>query len=66
MVTEKVRERRSCIAVRQQTKNALDSVKHPGQSYDGVIQEVIKFWKKEHGLEETVQVSSPVEIGQAG
>ena len=45
MVTE-VRERRSCIAVRQQTKDDLDSVKHPGQSYDGVIQDLLEFWKQ--------------------
>ncbi len=45
MVT-KVRERRSCIAVRQQTKDGLDSVKHPGQSYDGVIQDLLQFWKQ--------------------
>ncbi len=46
MVTEKVRERRCCIAVRQQTKNALDSVKRPGQTYDGVIQDLLQFFKQ--------------------
>jgi len=46
VVTTKIRERRSCIAVRQQTKDDLDSIKHPGQSYDGVIQDLIRFWNE--------------------
>ena len=45
MVT-KVRERQRCIAVKQQTKDGLDSIKHPGQSYDGVIQDLLEFWKQ--------------------
>jgi len=56
--------RRTTIAILQQTKHTLDSIKHLGQSYEGVIQELIKFWKKEHGLEETV-VPLDVERGQA-
>ena len=38
--------KRTTIAISQQTKNALDSVKHPGQTYDGVIQELLEFWKE--------------------
>lgn len=38
--------RRTTIAILQQTKHTLDSIKHPGQSYDGVIQELVKFWKQ--------------------
>jgi len=34
------------IAVSRQTKDALVSIKHPGQSYDGVIQELVKFWRE--------------------
>ena len=34
------------IAVSRQTKDSLDSVKHPGQSYDGIIRELIDLWKK--------------------
>jgi len=44
--TKEVRERRPCIAVKQQTKDGLDSIKHPGQSYDGVIQDLLEFWKQ--------------------
>ncbi|GAI13692.1 unnamed protein product [marine sediment metagenome] len=46
VVTKEVRERSRCIAVRQQTKDALDLIKHPGQSYDGVIQDLLEFWKQ--------------------
>jgi len=28
------------------TKEALDSIKHPGQSYDGLIQELVRYWKE--------------------
>ncbi len=44
MVT-KESARRSCISVSLETKNALDLIKHEGQSYNGLIQELIKFWK---------------------
>ena len=37
------------IAVSQRTKDALDSIKHPGQSYDGLIQELVNFLKEEGG-----------------
>ena len=45
-VVNEVRERRLCIAVKQQTKDGLDLIKHPGQSYDGVIQDLLEFWKQ--------------------
>ena len=38
--------KRTTIAILQQTKHTLDSIKHPGQSYDGVIQELVQFWKQ--------------------
>ena len=37
---------RACISISGQTKNTLDSIKHPGQSYNGLIQELVKFWKE--------------------
>jgi len=30
----------------QTTKDGLDSIRHPGQSYDGLIQELVRFWKE--------------------
>ena len=38
--------KRTTIAILQRTKDSLDSVKHRGQTYDGVIQELIDLWKK--------------------
>ena len=38
--------KRTTIAILQQTKGGLDSIKHPGQSYDGVIQDLLEFWKQ--------------------
>jgi len=38
--------RRSSISISRQTKDALDSIKHEGQSYNGLIQELVKFWKE--------------------
>ncbi len=36
---------RSSLNISRLTKDALDSIKHSGQSYDGLIQELVKFWK---------------------
>ena len=44
MVTDE--SKRTTIAISERTKDGLDSVKHPGQTYDGVIQELIASWKK--------------------
>lgn len=46
VVTREESERHPCIAVKQQTKDGLDSIKRPGQSYDGVIQDLISFWNE--------------------
>ena len=37
---------RASINVMRTTKVALDSIKHPGQSYDGLIQELVRYWKE--------------------
>ena len=39
-------EERSTIGLSRRTKQALDSIKHPGQTYEGLIQELIMFWKE--------------------
>lgn len=36
---------RKCISISPQTKDGLDSIKHAGQSYNGLIQELVKFWR---------------------
>jgi len=40
---------RSSLSVSRKTKDSLDSIKHSGQSYDGLIQELVKFWKDKKG-----------------
>jgi len=34
------------ISISQQAKKSLDSIKHQGQSYDSLLQELVKFWKE--------------------
>ena len=49
------RKRRASLSISKETKGLLDSIKHTGQSYEGLIQELIKLWGKEHGVEESGQ-----------
>ena len=63
VVTNRIRGR-SSISLSRRTKDALDAIKHPGQSCDGLIQELIKLWEKEHGVEETARAPSAVERGK--
>lgn len=37
---------RASIGISRTTKGSLDSIKHSGQSYDGLIQELVTFWKE--------------------
>jgi hypothetical protein len=37
---------RTTIKINIETKVKLDSLKHPGQSYDGIIKEIIEKLKK--------------------
>jgi len=46
-------EKRSSISLSQSTKDNMDSIKHPGQSYDGLIQELVQFWKERKGKSKT-------------
>lgn len=40
------RRGRSSLSVSRRTKDMLDLIKHEGQSYDGLIQELVKFWNE--------------------
>ncbi|MFC2008222.1 hypothetical protein ACFLT0_00835 [Chloroflexota bacterium] len=37
--------KRASVSVAKETKGFLDSIKRPGQSYDGVIRELVMSWK---------------------
>lgn len=47
----KDKPKRLTVSLSQQTKEELDTIKHTGQSYDGVTQELIKLWRREKGIE---------------
>jgi predicted CopG family antitoxin len=44
--------KRASISISKETKEFLDSIKRPGQSYDGVIRELVISWKKNQEGEE--------------
>lgn len=53
--------KQASLSISNETKGLLDSIKHPGQSYNGLIQELIRFWEKEHGVEENKVVQKDAE-----
>ena len=57
MVTQPMK--RSHLSISKQTKNDLDSIKHPGQSYDGLLKELVKFWEEKHLITETADKVEP-------
>lgn len=36
---------RAVINISQEAKSQMDDIKLEGQSYDGIIRELVKFWK---------------------
>jgi len=55
---------RAGLNILRQTKDDLDSIKHSGQSYDGLLQELVKFWK-DKGSEYVIQVQKKREKSTA-
>ena len=45
-------KKRVTVSISRETKEVLDSIKRPGQSYDGVIRELVNCWKKKQEAEE--------------
>ena len=43
--------RRYSLNISKQTKDLLSSIKHTGQSYDGLIQDLVKHWKERKRME---------------
>ena len=43
-----MRQRRTHISLKIRTKETLDSIRAQGQSYDGIIQELIGQWWQNH------------------
>ena len=38
--------KRASVSISKETKGFLDSIRRPGQSYDGVIRELVMHWKE--------------------
>ena len=49
------KKNRASLSISKETKALLDSIKHTGQSYNGLIQELVEVWKKEHRVEESAR-----------
>jgi len=43
--------KRASVSISMETKEFLDSIKRPGQSYNGVIQELAMCWRKKQEAE---------------
>jgi len=44
-------KKRVSVSISMETKAMLDSVKHTGQSYNGLLQELVAFWNRQKGAE---------------
>jgi len=40
---------RAVINISQEAKSQMDDIKVEGQSYDGIIRELVKFWQEKKG-----------------
>ena len=47
------KKNRATVSISKETKGLLDSIKHTGQSYDGLIRELVMYWKKRKEAEAT-------------
>lgn len=48
----KKRKTRASLSISKETKGLLDSIKHTGQSYDGLIRELVTYREKKREAEE--------------
>jgi hypothetical protein len=39
-------KKRVTVSISRETKDFLDSIKHTGQSYEGLIRDLVMCWKK--------------------
>lgn len=44
----KKRQGRATVSMSIQTKEELDGIKHTGQSYEGLLRDLVDFWQKAH------------------
>jgi len=48
-------KKRASLNITKEVKEKLDEVKHTGQSYDGLIQELVKHWEMRQETKEVVK-----------
>jgi hypothetical protein len=48
-----VRQRRGHVSLKAETLDALDSIRALGQSYDGIVQELIALWRQNNAKRDT-------------
>ena len=46
MVVNRIRKQRPTLSISIEAKDLLDSIRHIGQSYDGLIKELVAYWKQ--------------------
>lgn len=44
-------KKRVSLSISEETKAMLDLIKHIGQSYNGLLHELVAFWNKQRGTE---------------
>lgn len=42
-------KKRAVVNISQEVKSQMDDIKLEGQSYDGIIREMVAFWKDKKG-----------------
>jgi len=50
-------KKRVTVSISKETKEFLDSIKHTGQSYEGLIRELALCWQKKKEMEEKKMTS---------
>jgi hypothetical protein len=45
-------KKRVTVSISKETKEFLDSIKHTGQSYEGLIRDLVTCWKRKEKMEE--------------
>ena len=51
-------KKRVTVSISKETKEFLDSIKHTGQSYEGLIRELVVCWRKKQEADETKLTST--------
>jgi predicted CopG family antitoxin len=56
-------KKRATINISLEAKSMLDSIRSSGQSYDGTIRELVKFWREKRGILDARRAKNQKVIG---